>query len=498
MSQKIIDNSTFDILNGTVFNATENSIQLNCTIKLQNTGMFEAMLHESSVDFSHNGIVFGNAILPPLHVLPNQPTVVSVSNTLKVTNKTHFKLTASKALENQDQVWTITNNNGKKQNIKTKLGSFWLNIKVKFEKQLVLPGAELLSFVADNFNVTKATSNRLFTTSDASFYSTTIFDVILPKSSILNIYINNIHVGYSPMIVQKLTPGANKMDKIPMIIEKTAQNIKVIEHFFSQFAEGTVQYVQLKGPMLYNTSTVIDNIVSINVSAQGSPLGNRLVFGGIVDKVTQDGWTVKSTNEQIRGAYANIQNPLSVPIRITDMVSIAKFLQPIRYDVEFLFKTHHCYPNKTDVYGQIRIGAGIVKSNETITWVDIPANGKKTFMTIASPLPGSNDDTDKCSLGILGKLPFSCCWGALTAASICSNNPQLHNDLKAPLTTSYIPLYLADSNITMMIDHQFEITLRYAQSFFPLFFGDQVCICALVIYCVVILKLHGLRLFHCT
>ena len=263
-------------------------------------------MESTKVDIKYNNIKFGETILPSIHVLPNKVTIITITNKLDITNITHFRLTSSKALQNEDQIWYLSNIN--KQQIKTKIGLISMKIDVNFNKELILKGATLISFIASNFSVSKATNNKLYTYSDASFYSTTIFNVILPNNSILNLYINNTYIGYSPLKNNKLIPGLNIMNQIPMIIEKNINNIQIIENFLSSFIEGNNQMVELRGPVLYNTTkkTVIDNIVSIEVLATGSPQGNQLAFGGLVDRVSQDGWDVKGTKNHIRGAYANM------------------------------------------------------------------------------------------------------------------------------------------------------------------------------------------------
>ena len=85
-------------------------------------------------------------------------------------------------------------------------------------------------------------------------------------------------------------------------------------------------------------------------------------------------------------------NPLNVPLKITAVSAEAKLPETIKYHVVLvpLVNEHDCEAN---IFAELSIGPGIVKGNDEITWVDVPANDKVTYFSIASPPKGSKPDT---------------------------------------------------------------------------------------------------------
>ena len=128
------------------------------------------------------------------------------------------------------------------------------------------------------------------------------------------------------------------------------------------------------------------------------------------------------------------------------------------------------YDCEADIFARLSIGPGIYKDDPTKTWVDVEANGKSTYFSIADPPKG---DSGKCP-SVVPIYDFSCCFATLTAAYACSINPGIQkHPSDGQLSSDYMPFEL-DANITMLIDNKFKIETIYNQGFFPLFFGYEV------------------------
>jgi hypothetical protein len=288
-----------------------------------------------------------------------------------------------------------------------------------------------------------------------------------------------------------------------LTLNRNHDNAAVIEAFFEKYVMGLNQTVLIRGP--YN-GLVIDDIMEQNVTTLGSPNANT-AFGGAITKTSLLGWDIKPSNgdsavdahhhsksnftddellelgplkalfgnasaNHVRGAYTDMQNLLNVPIRITELEGTLYSLVPLRYKVTLAaVDTYDCYPHSTYELSGVRLGPGIWKDNSTKTWVDIGPNERITYFAIAEPSPSlqSKHDKDLCDR----MFGFNCCWATITTAAICNSNRQLQKDLDAQLTIDYIPTQLK-ARITMLIDHNFELSLYYQQDFFPLYFGYEI------------------------
>ena len=186
---------------------------------------------------------------------------------------------------------------------------------------------------------------------------------------------------------------------------------------------------------------------------------------------SQKGWKAGKGGPDVRGAYANMLNPLNVPIRIVNMSANTYLDRYLKYDVTLLLvDKYKCAV--TNEYAHIHIGAGINKTDPSITWVDVEANKAATFFTIAEPFVGSGERRNSSLAGCMGLMPFSCCFATMTAAYVCKLNPSIGLGF-GEIEQSFMPLKMY-SNITLLIDMEFEVEISYNEDLFPIYFGYEV------------------------
>ena len=114
------------------------------------------------------------------------------------------------------------------------------------------------------------------------------------------------------------------------------------------------------------------------------------------------------------------------------------------------------------------------KDDPTKTWVDVEKYESVSFFVKGGPQPGQANATATPSDSLC--VPFfglPCCYITQIPAKICNLNPSLKNNSNSELGMDFIKTELK-SNMTVLIDKQFNVSLTYQQSFFPVFFGFQV------------------------
>eukprot|EP00486_Rosalina_sp_Unknown_P017028 CAMPEP_0201597352 /NCGR_PEP_ID=MMETSP0190_2-20130828/193893_1 /ASSEMBLY_ACC=CAM_ASM_000263 /TAXON_ID=37353 /ORGANISM="Rosalina sp." /LENGTH=437 /DNA_ID=CAMNT_0048058331 /DNA_START=561 /DNA_END=1874 /DNA_ORIENTATION=- len=416
--------------------------------------------------------------MPALNTIANQNAIVSVESVLEITNVKQFRTSCKQLLQNIDQAWHLSGS-GVTLTVDTGLMGK-VDYSVDIDKDLVLKGANLYDFIASDFNVNSATNYTVTTVANLNFISNSIFTFDLPDT-LMAVYLNDVYVGYAPLASLSMKPGLNIISNQSLVIESYPKNgsytnRQLLNEFFSNYISGENQKVTMKGPITATKdgqdypSTVLDGVLDENVIALGYEQGT-LAFGGLVTSATQSGWEVKSTGKTVRGAYANFMNPLNVPLKITDVSALAKLPETIKYHVDIV-KFVEEFDCESNIFAQLSIGPGIVQGHDDITWVDVPANDKVTYFSIADPPKGSKPET--CPPSGIPIYDFSCCFATLTAAYACYLNPGIQDDPSTgQLTTDYMPFEL-DANITMLIDNAFEVNTTYDQPWFPLYFGWEV------------------------
>mmetsp|Transcript_48076 Transcript_48076/g.77014 ORF Transcript_48076/g.77014 Transcript_48076/m.77014 type:complete len:624 (-) Transcript_48076:44-1915(-) len=475
-AQSTLNYASMDIINGTISNPTSDSITLQTSIVVSNAGFLDGSLAASTVTVTNDGITIGTMQMPQLNTKANENTAVSVSSVLQISNATQFKISCKKLLQNTDQVWHLSGNDI----VLTVDTGFFGKVaySVNIDKDLILKGSNLYDFVASDFNVNAATNDTVTTLSNLNFISSSIFSFRLPDS-LMAVYLHDTYIGYAPLAAFSIKPGLNVLSNQSLTIESYPghngsmnQNRVLLDDFFSNYIIGETQKVIMKGPISgvkngkYYASTVLDGVLEETVIALGYDQGT-LAFGGLVTSATQQGWKVSTTGKTVRGAYANFMNPLNVPIKIIDLSATATLTQPISYHVTLVkwAEEYDCGP--TSEFAQLSIGAGIYKDDPSKTWVDVDANGKVTYFSIADPPKGS-------PAGSCLTYDFSCCFASLTTAYACYLNPGIQqHPSDGQLSMDYMP-FILDANITMLLDNRFKVVTKYHQPFFPLYFGYQV------------------------
>eukprot|EP01083_Nonionella_stella_P198759 729480_1 len=91
IAQNSINYATMDIINGTMYNPTNSTITLNATIQVSNTGMFSGIIPPITSTVSNDNIKIGTMKMPQIKTVANQPTIISITTVLYVTNSTQFK-----------------------------------------------------------------------------------------------------------------------------------------------------------------------------------------------------------------------------------------------------------------------------------------------------------------------------------------------------------------------------------------------------------------------
>merc|ERR1712154_97397 len=176
---------------------------------------------------------------------------------------------------------------------------------VNVNKELVLKGAKLYNFIASDMTVHGATESVIQSRSNLNFISQSLFTFNLPRS-LLNIYFNDVYIGYSPLESLTMTPGLNTILNQDIFIEKTSDNKEILDDFFSAYLRGTDQQITMRGPIASQSKgygdIVIDGIMEQTVNSLGYKKGD-LAFGGLVTSASQTGWKINS--KTVRGAYSN-------------------------------------------------------------------------------------------------------------------------------------------------------------------------------------------------
>lgn len=469
-AQRCADSATMEMVSGIIYNPTNDSIQLNATMKLENSGMFSAYLDGATADVYNDGVKLGTMAIPAMQTVGNQVAFVNISTKLNISNVTQFTISCRRNLKGQDDVWLLSS----RHRLTMKIGHLSLRTHIMLIKNLLIQGSNIENFQTTNITILDATTDTLQVLGDVSFRMSTSGSLtyVMPAET-LNIYVDNVKIGYSPMPTMTLIPNViNYFNHTSFIIQLTSDNRKVVEKFFSLYTMGTSQQIQLIGPSGSNRS-VIHNVINQYVTVT-SNVQSPLAFGSILTKETMNGWVVKANNttKTIRGGYANMQNPFNVGLKITSLKAKTYFPDTIRYDVTISKllskKTFHCYPNKTNEYALLSIDHGIYKNNYSKNSVEIPANSKVTYFIIANPM--SKADSEASCFNVL---PFSCCYATLTTAYICAKNPQLKANIQNELNMSYIPT-IVDANITVLINDRFEMETSYYQQFMPIYFGYEI------------------------
>eukprot|EP01084_Bolivina_argentea_P165160 286986_1 len=464
IAQNTINYATMDIINGTMYNPTNSTITLNATIQVSNTGMFSGIIPPITSTVSNDNIKIGTMKMPQIKTVANQPTIISITTVLYVTNSTQFKKSTKQLMQNIDQIWKISANN-----LKISVGI--LRFTVNLNKDLRLPGIHLYDFVASNFDANSATNVSINAISDLDFVSDTILTLILPMI-LLQMYTNNVYIGYVVMNNLTIKRGHNIIKNQQIVVDSNGiNNGDEISKFLSEYVQNHNQNITIVGPYARQINgknykpLIIDGIMEQTTLALGYSFGS-LAFGSTLTSETQSGWSVDGAKYKVRGAYANLINPFNVTLKIVNLSGDAYLKYPIGYTVKMVpFDEFKC--PITNKFAHLYIGRGIYKNNASKTWVDVPANGKQTFFTIAEPMNGTNALKHTCF-----GMPFSCCFATLAPGYICKlNNISKHTDDELKVGFMSMELY---SNITVLIDNKFNITMRYNQPFFPVYFGYQV------------------------
>jgi len=204
-----------------------------------------------------------------------------------------------------------------------------------------------------------------------------------------------------------------------------------------------------------------------NITALGH-VGD-IAFGGLTTSATQQGWS--ADGETVRGAYANLANPLDVPLNVTSLSANATIPETIKYHVNLvtLFVEYDC---EESLLAHLTLGKGVNKSNPDQTWEYIKANEKATIYVLGGP--AIDAPATSCPQHGIALYPFSCCFATIQAAYACYLNPGIQEDTNSgQLTYDHMPVTFS-AEFTLLVDNAFEVVLRYYQEYLPIYFGWQV------------------------
>ena len=88
-------------------------------------------------------------------------------------------------------------------------------------------------------------------------------------------------------------------------------------------------------------------------------------------------------------------------------------------------------------------------------------------------LQESESGSDCYPVPLVNILHIPCCFATVTPGAICNQNRQLVGYEDAQLTSDHIKTQLY-ANITLLLNEKFNITVRYYQPYFPIYFGQLV------------------------
>lgn len=231
------------------------------------------------------------------------------------------QMTCGGLTQNIDQTWHLSASDVE---LVVNPGFGTMKFTVDLQKDMILKGANLINFVASNLNVRSATSKLVTASSDLTFYAESLFTFGLPDVSML-IYYEGVQVGSAPLRAMDIVPGYNSILNQTLLIEKitfddNTTNEDAINNFLEGYVAGRDQIVQMNGPVAgvgptgkVYVETVLDGTLSSNITALGH-VGD-IAFGALTTSATQQGW--KANGDTVRGAYANLHNPLNVPLNLT-------------------------------------------------------------------------------------------------------------------------------------------------------------------------------------
>ena len=316
-----------DIVSGTIYNPTQNSVDLNTTLIVQNSGFIGATMKSTKVDVYYNEQKLGSMTMPEIQTTANKPTLIDTVTTLDIENVTLFQESCKIMLNNIDQNWVLKADN---IDVETKLLGIKINLQLNLNKNLLMKGSNLIRMKSDNIIVNNATKNSIETIANITYYSESIFTFILSDIK-FNILYNNKYIGYNILNEMIIQPGFNELINKSLNIELTNDNQNDLNKFFTNYIGGNNQFVTLHGPFALNYSSVLDGIIYENINTVGYN-GDPISFGGSFTSETISGYKVNG--KTMRGANAGIYNPLAIPIRVSSMVGNAYFMEPFRYQIK--------------------------------------------------------------------------------------------------------------------------------------------------------------------
>lgn len=247
-------------------------------------------------------------------------------------------------------------------------------------------------------------------------------------------------------------------------------NRDTLNNLFSAYLASKDQTITVKGPVpnKHHLDTVLHGVLEATAVMTGYT--DDFAFGGLLTEQSIQGWTT-TNGRKIRGAYSNVENPVSVPFRLTRFDAVARPHESFEYSAKigildlfnlFEWFTYDCTDNWHIL---LSIGEGMWKDDASKTYVDIEADSKGTFFAIMSP-PDQYE-------GSCFFYEFDCCFAAGHIAHICHENRDLYADSDNQLDQAYIHMEV-EGDATMLLDYKFEVNLTVSQDFFPLFFGYEV------------------------
>jgi hypothetical protein len=499
------------------------SLRMNATMILENAGSHRAVIKRTRasvhtrfpfIDPATNKTTtkFGELELPEIRIAPNKASAFNISTLINLTSIPALKRDVGRLLTDIDVKWYIVC----RPTITVHFGGSTVNTKVHSNNTVLLRGTKLANMHASNLTVVGASETQIYAfgqmtmassadftlmdrDSDAKDNDTMVgessltrgavigydkqlrrFEVVGESAPLLTFTMHDLDtdvvLGYATVPNLVLTAGLNTYEKVNITLERSDENEDMIATVLTKFMQKQEQTLGVSGPSAhYGRETCIDGTMRSTVRVAGSTASNTAI-AGLVTAESMTGWDVNKTYS-VQGAYSTMLNTLNVPIRIKRMDSYLTLEEGFAYDVDIKvgFFKYKAKCNYSEDLAHMHSGRGMFKDDPDLTFVDIGALESQSMYSIGEPIPGQygypNAPSDFCQS--VGGEQFGCCFLFSISGAACYANPKLWTDPTDEVEQPYIDTHMG-ANITATLDGKYDLTLRYYQDFFPVYFGSGV------------------------
>ena len=219
LAQSATNNSQIIILDMSLSNATNNSINMNVTMNIVNTGPLSATINSvKATAHLSDGSYVGTLSLPKIDVQANKGAIFKLNEPLIVENRRNFQQFTKKLLSGQDSSLLIKSH----PNIEVKILGITIQCRINMEHEMVLNGASMENSMTNNFKVTQSSTDgtQLIGKTEISFSTSCTMNINISNIRIDIHDKNDIYLGYTMMNSLEIKGGYNFLDNLTTTVEK--------------------------------------------------------------------------------------------------------------------------------------------------------------------------------------------------------------------------------------------------------------------------------------